>query len=143
MSYPFSFQLPLMNLPSSYLGQHGKVEYLLEANVKRSWKFDFNAKQYITVNSIVDLNNDPVAAEPGEWKTAKTFCCLCCASGPLTMTIRLKTKGYCSGEIIPVEVEINNMSTRGVTDLSAELVQVFIMSIFLFLQNAFQFFSFN
>ncbi|ODN02196.1 Arrestin domain-containing protein 3 [Orchesella cincta] len=122
-SYPFSFQLPLMNLPSSYVGQHGKVEYLLEANVKRSWKFDYNAKQFITVNSIVDLNNDPQAAESGDWKTSKTFCCLCCASGPLDMHVRLKNKGFVPGEIIGLEVEINNLSTRGINDISTQLVQ--------------------
>ncbi|CAL8142678.1 unnamed protein product [Orchesella dallaii] len=122
-SYPFSFQLPPMNLPSSYMGTYGKVEYLLEANVKRSWKFDYNTKQYITVNGLVDLNNDPQAAEPGEWKTSKTFCCWCCATGPLDVTVRLKNKGFVPGEMVPLEVEVNNLSNRGVSDISAQLVQ--------------------
>ncbi|CAL8109319.1 unnamed protein product [Orchesella dallaii] len=122
-SYPFSFQLPPMNLPSSYMGIYGKVEYLLEANVIRSWKFDYNTKQYITVNGLVDLNNYPQAAEPGECETSKTFCCWCCATGPLCMTVRLKKRGFVPGEMVPLEVEVNNLSNRGVSDISAELVQ--------------------
>lgn len=123
-SCPFSFQLPVMNIPSSYVGNHGKVEYFLEATVKRSWKFDYHAKQFITVNSIVDLNNDPQASQPGNWAVSKTFCCWCCASAPLSVNIRTNTVGYCPGEKIALEIEVNNLSNREVTDLSAKLTQV-------------------
>lgn len=76
--YPFQFALP-PGLPSSFVGSHGKVTYEVQAVMKRSWKFDHDVKAQFTVNAMVDLNNDPIAAQPGEIKKSKTLCCLCCA----------------------------------------------------------------
>jgi hypothetical protein len=122
-SYPFNFALPSMNLPSSYVGEYGSVTYQIEATIKRSWKFDQVIKEKFTVNAIVDLNTDAGAAEPGEWKSSKNFCCFCCASGPLGFVMKLPRKGYVPGEFISPIVELNNLSSRGINSVSLTLVQ--------------------
>ena len=53
--YPFSFQLPF-GLPSSFEGELGYVRYTIKIVVHRPWKFNYEAKAAIAVNSIYDLN---------------------------------------------------------------------------------------
>lgn len=122
-SYPFSFQLPTENLPSSFTSTHGRVEYFLEASVKRSWKFDYHARKVITVNSIVNLNNHSV--RPGKWEVSKQLGSTCCtASDSLNVRICSNKVCYYPGEVMALEVAVENMTTDNVADLSVELLQV-------------------
>lgn len=126
-SHAFSFQLPSTNLPSTFVGRHGKVEYLMVASMKKSWyKSDFRTYQFVTINSIVDLNKDAVAGQPGEWADSKSYCSFCCTRGPLAVKIRTETRGYCPGGVMTIEVEANNLSTKKVSAFSAALLQVFL-----------------
>jgi Arrestin (or S-antigen), N-terminal domain len=59
--YPFSFQLPL-GLPSSFEGDFGYVRYTIKIVVDRPWKFNYEAKAAIAVNSIYDLNTISLAS---------------------------------------------------------------------------------
>ena len=54
---PFSFILP-EKLPTSFEGEHGHIRYFVESNIERSGLFKSNKrnKQFITINSVVDLN---------------------------------------------------------------------------------------
>ena len=55
-AFPFSFILPA-NLPSSFEGQHGHVRYYVETKLVRSGFFTLTKKkQFVTINSLVDLN---------------------------------------------------------------------------------------
>lgn len=124
-SYPFCVQLPVSNLCTSYKGIYGKIQYNLAAHIKRSfWKVDYKTNHEITIYSIVDLNNDPMAMLPGDWKTSKTFCFLWCASGPLKLNVNTEKKGFCPGEIILLEVYVNNESNKLIKYVSVELIQV-------------------
>lgn len=124
-SYPFCIQLPVSNLWTSYKGIYGKIQYHLIAYIKRSfWKVNCKTNHEITVYSIVDLNNDPIAMQPGDWKTDKTFCCFWCTSGPLKLDVRTEKKGFCPGEIISLVVYVNNTSNKMIKNLSFELIQV-------------------
>ena len=59
-SYPFSFILP-QNIPGSFEGSHGHVRYTIKGTMDRSWKFDHDCTVGFTVNSLVDLNQNPSA----------------------------------------------------------------------------------
>ena len=81
-TWPFQFQIP-SNVPSSFQGRHGQIQYALEATVKRSWKFDYTTMVPFTVNSIVDLNTWPGVVQPVNMQDHKYICCLCCKSGTI------------------------------------------------------------
>lgn len=108
-AYPFSCVLP-PNLPSSFESDLGHVRYTVKATLDRPWKFDQEVKTAFTVVSPLDLNKERVAAEPVHEELTKTFCCLCCASAPLNITVSLPVRGYVPGQIIPIRVNAENLS---------------------------------
>ncbi len=65
-SYPFSFILPNIALPTSYEGSNGKVCYFIKGTIEQpSWENTggnrHNCTEEFTVKSIVDLNFNPLA----------------------------------------------------------------------------------
>ena len=49
--------------------------------------------------------------------------CLCCVSGPLSITLYTDRGGYCPGESIGVSVVINNESKNDVIGLEIQIIQ--------------------
>ena len=58
--YPFQFQLP-ENIPSSFVGEYGRIVYSIKAVVDRPWRFDHETVAFFTVDGIYDLNMEPSA----------------------------------------------------------------------------------
>lgn len=50
--------------------------------------------------------------------------CLCCMSGPLSITLYTDRGGYCPGESIGVSAVINNQSDNDILGLEIHLIQV-------------------
>ena len=50
--------------------------------------------------------------------------CLCCVSGPLTVTVYTDRGGYCPGESIGVSAVINNQSNNEILGLEIHLIQL-------------------
>ena len=50
--------------------------------------------------------------------------CLCCKSGPLSVTLYTDRGGYCPGESIGVSAVINNQSDNDILGLEIHLIQV-------------------
>ena len=121
---PFSFVLP-PNLPSSFEGQHGHVRYYIETKLDRSgfFTFDKRKKQFITINSICDLNNVQGVNNPQTNSNSKEFGFCCCTSGPLSATVRIPRFGYTPGEIMPISAEIENLSDKRMNASKARLHQ--------------------
>jgi len=55
--YAFSFTLP-HQLPTSFEGAHGSLRYYIKAVLGRRWMLDAVFKRGISVNTIVDLNQN-------------------------------------------------------------------------------------
>jgi hypothetical protein len=108
-SYPFSCVLP-PTLPSSFEGEHGHVRYTVTVTLDRPWKFDQETKMAFTVISPVDLNKIESVRKPHRLEMEKSFCCFCCASGPLSVVVSLPVTGYVSGQTIPLLADIDNGS---------------------------------
>lgn len=115
-SYPFTCALP-PTLPSSYEGKWGYVRYTIKVTLDRPWKFDQDTKMAFTVITPVDLNQNARCKEPAKLELEKTFCCFCCASGPLNVIVRLPVSGYVSGQTIPITAEVDNASNVTVDSL--------------------------
>lgn len=51
----------------------------------------------------------------------KSFCCFCCASGPLHADVAIPAGGYVPGQSIPIAVDVDNAS-----DVKVERLRVFL-----------------
>ena len=58
--YPFTFTLPL-SVPSSFVGEYGRIAYSIKAVIDRPWRFDHETVAFFTVVGVYDLNNDSSA----------------------------------------------------------------------------------
>lgn len=61
---------------------------------------------------------------PAKQEKNKTFCCFCCASGPLTLVAYVPRTGFAKTEAIPITVEIDNASNVKVESVKAALCRV-------------------
>lgn len=68
---------------------------------------------------------------PVKQEISKTFCCLCCTSGPLTVAAYLPKTGFGKTEIIPILVEADNASNVEVEKLKAFLYRVIFILFFM------------
>ncbi|KAK3926956.1 Arrestin domain-containing protein 17 [Frankliniella fusca] len=119
-SYPFSCQIPI-SVPSSFEGEHGYIRYTVKATLDRPWKFDQESKAAFTVVAPLDLNTLPQAKEPIEFEKSKSFCCLWCKSGPLTLTVKVPAGGFVPGQTIPFQIEIENGSNIRIRPINCVL----------------------
>ncbi|XP_076148106.1 arrestin domain-containing protein 3-like isoform X1 [Alosa pseudoharengus] len=107
--YPFCLQIPEGHFPSSFEGHHGNIRYKLEAKMKRSWKV--KKKASAKINFATKLDGDTaqlMSPQFGEKdKKMNIF-----SSGSLSFKAQLEKTGYVPGEMLVVQAEIDNSSSR-------------------------------
>jgi len=125
-AFPFKYQLPSnLVLPTSYESETGFIRYTLTATISRSWKFNHTTKRAITINEIIDTNAPQLTPSLSS-SNEKTLCCLCCASGPISLSVTTDRAGYCPGESIAISTEAENHSNRRITVVQATLKQLVV-----------------
>ncbi|XP_071481165.1 arrestin domain-containing protein 2-like [Diadema antillarum] len=108
---PFSFLLP-EGLPTSFESKHARIRYWLEAVIVRTWfKSKRRTLQGFTIIEHVDINQ-PELLVPVNESREHHIGCLCRKSFQASVT--LDRKGYCPGETIPVNLEIQNGTKRAI-----------------------------
>ncbi|XP_059612350.1 arrestin domain-containing protein 17-like isoform X1 [Phlebotomus argentipes] len=122
-TYPFTCALP-PTLPSSFEGEWGHVRYTVKVTLDRPWKFDQESKMAFTVISPVDLNLNPRVKEQFKLDLEKSFCCLCCRSGPLATIVIVPVTGFVSGQVIPITAECDNASNVRVTGVKIHMRKI-------------------
>ncbi|XP_061762308.1 arrestin domain-containing protein 2-like [Nerophis ophidion] len=108
--YPFSFQFPMQEMPSSFKGSVGKVVYLLEAKLSRSMRISTTDTIKIPFATQAASNNVPGLMTPqheSKDKKMKLF-----NSGTVAMDVSLEKTGFFQGEGIKVLAIIQNNSSR-------------------------------
>ncbi|XP_050542936.1 arrestin domain-containing protein 3-like isoform X2 [Daktulosphaira vitifoliae] len=118
--YPFSITLP-QQLPSTYNGAHGKVEYEAKVTIDIPWGKDKEAKSIFQVISPLNLNDERNLAEPVKQEKEKYYCCCCCQSGPMTLVVCLPYAGFVPGQNIPLTIELDNNSNVVVEGVKVKL----------------------
>ena len=73
---------------------------------------------------ILDLNLYPSLSLAGVSTGSKTLFCLCCMSGPISVTVYTNKSGYVPGERIIVNAEIENLSNLNIRASHVKLMQV-------------------
>ncbi|XP_006631145.2 arrestin domain-containing protein 3-like isoform X1 [Lepisosteus oculatus] len=123
--YPFTFQIPHEELPSSVKGRHGSVRYWLEAKLHRPWRLSKTVKMDLAVVKHIDVNSLELLA-PQLLTADKTLCCWFCSSGPVSLSARIERKGYTPGDSVSIFAEIENHSSREVKPKAAlQQIQTF------------------
>ncbi|XP_072243160.1 arrestin domain-containing protein 3-like [Leuresthes tenuis] len=108
--YPFTFQVPTDDLPSSFRGKFGKILYTLEANLSRSMRMDSKAKTPFTF--INKRNHHPGLMTPQQStidQKMKLF-----TSGEVAMDVNIPQTGFHQGEGMKVVASIQNKSSRDI-----------------------------
>ncbi|XP_029295961.1 arrestin domain-containing protein 3-like [Cottoperca gobio] len=106
--YPFTFQIPAQDLPSSFKGLFGKIEYTLEANLSRSMRVDTKAKAKFTLIHKGNLNRDLMTPQNGIVNKKMKLL----SSGSVGMDVNIPRTGFRQGEGIKVVASIQNTSSR-------------------------------
>ena len=130
-SWPFSFAVPPL-APTSFEGTirraEGNIRYWLEARVGTGpLKFDHVAEVVVPVQQLVKIT-DPRLLLPMRVEAEKTLCCLCCASGPITLNASIPKTGFCLRESFTLHVCSENGSSRRIT-LEASIHQWMIYKV--------------
>ena len=127
-SYQFPFALTFQPsgrpLPPSFEGIVGRILYKIEATIVKASALKRNKTitEQIAVAPVVDPNVGQNVRLPKVLQVEKTLCCLCCASGPISLTARVPRTGFCiAQDAIPFEVDIENGSNRRIRQLVAQL----------------------
>ncbi|XP_055774820.1 arrestin domain-containing protein 3-like [Salvelinus fontinalis] len=107
--FPFTFQIPDRNIPSTFKARRGNIVYSLEAKLSRSMKVDKTAKTKFTFISKADISL-PALMEPQHGTKDKDIVFF--ASGNISMSIHTEKMGYQQGETLEVTAHITNSSTR-------------------------------
>lgn len=99
-NYNFSFDLK-PDLPSTFVGESGKIKYKMEFVVNKSWKFD--EKQTIVLNIIqaVNLNHALDILQPYEYQQTKN---IGLKPMPISLHVLMPKRGFVQGEKITVQV---------------------------------------
>ena len=90
------------------------IRYLLEARIKRSWRFDHTTEASIPFDEIFDINTRQLTV-PLSSSSEKMLCCFCCASGPISLSVTMDRGGYCPGESIAINAETEHHSNRRIS----------------------------
>ncbi|KAK5871351.1 hypothetical protein PBY51_004236 [Eleginops maclovinus] len=108
--YPFTFQIPPQDMPSSFDGDHGKIVYSLTAKLSRSMRLPAEDSSQINYVTKADLTRDPGLMEPQhEYKDKKMKFF---NSGTVAMDVNLEKTGFLQGEGLKVMACIQNNSSR-------------------------------
>ncbi|XP_059192680.1 arrestin domain-containing protein 3-like [Centropristis striata] len=108
--YPFTFQIPHQNIPSSLKGHYGKIVYLLEAKLGRSMRIDKTDSTLINFEAKPDPNSYPGLMTPQHGTKNKKMNAF--TSGSVSMDVNLEKSGFTQGEGIKVLLSIQNKSSR-------------------------------
>jgi hypothetical protein len=124
-THRFTFEALLPdNIPASFKGSYGKIEYNVEACLDVPWRFDKKYKVIFIVGGNDNLNEQPDLKIPMENEKFTRFCCLFCKSDPLTVTVTIPRGGFIPDEEIPVTINYVNTSDVKVDRTKIELKQI-------------------
>ena len=110
--FPFKFTLPA-NIPSSFDGKNGSIEYKIEAflELEIPWQADKKVQKNFIVKRIDNINDYPDLKISQTQEEVRTFCCFPCESQPCYVTISIPHTGYAAGQEIPITIDYINYSS--------------------------------
>ncbi|XP_023138109.1 arrestin domain-containing protein 3-like [Amphiprion ocellaris] len=110
--FKFNFRIPQEDMPSSFMGSSGRIVYLLEASISRSWRFpssiqkelSFVSKSFPHIGQALCPQSGSVSKEVG------TF-----SKGQVNLSATVNKKACYPGDTLSAFANISNNSTKDVT----------------------------
>nr|XP_046242992.1 arrestin domain-containing protein 3-like isoform X2 [Scatophagus argus]XP_046242994.1 arrestin domain-containing protein 3-like isoform X3 [Scatophagus argus] len=110
--YGFSMNIPRENMPSSFRGSHGKIVYMLEAKLSRSWRMDrtvekelnFVSKSIANPQTLMSCQTGSTNKEMGVF-----------SKGNAHMNVIVDRRAYAPGDSVVIDAKINNSSSSEMT----------------------------
>ncbi|XP_077456877.1 uncharacterized protein LOC144074356 [Stigmatopora argus] len=108
--FPFNFQFPLQEMPSSFTGSVGKVVYLLETKLSRSMRLSTKDTAKIPfVTKLVPNMSEDLMIPQHDSKNKKMHMF---NSGTIAMDVKIEKSGFFPGEGLKILAYIQNNSSR-------------------------------
>ncbi|XP_031621628.1 arrestin domain-containing protein 17-like [Contarinia nasturtii] len=124
--YNFQFTLPV-GLPSSISGSDGFVKYAARVAFEVQFWPNKYFDNYFTVIKSSDLNHTPALREPvlveGTYMYSKSHILCCKNLDPLKISVRSPIGGYTPGEMINLQINVNNQSRESIREFSVKFVK--------------------
>ncbi|XP_053276016.1 arrestin domain-containing protein 3 [Pleuronectes platessa] len=108
--YPFIFQIPAQELPSSFKASHGKIVYTVEVVLSRPMKMDSKAKAQFSLMHKGNPHNEASLRIPQHSIIDKKMNLF--TSGTVGMDVNIAQTSFRQGEGIKVVASIQNKSSR-------------------------------
>ncbi|CAI5440888.1 unnamed protein product [Caenorhabditis angaria] len=120
--FAFSFDLPPNFLPPSFECIYGNIRYYIHVTLDRPWIWNKRSKKCFTVIPQVNLLNYPFATCYTELAAARNTG-LIFKSGIVELKASIPKRGFVAGEIVPIQIHINNSSKKPIIEISIKLLQ--------------------
>ncbi|XP_065091418.1 arrestin domain-containing protein 17-like [Ochlerotatus camptorhynchus] len=120
--FPFKLGLPV-SLPSTFLGQHGYIQYYCKSSLKESSGITHKNQQVFIVLNPIDLNlEDPMLNDPLE-ASANHRVGVGMLGGTIRCNVGLDKRAYIPGEKILLTGEIYNQSNVTIKAVKYALIE--------------------
>ncbi|KAM9858640.1 uncharacterized protein ACBR49_020626 [Aulostomus maculatus] len=106
--YDFSFNIPQTSMPSTFAGAHGKVVYMIEAKLSRSWKMTRTVEKPIQFLSKSTPDLRPLMSRQHGTKDKEMGFF---SKGNVHLEASIEKAVYRPGEVITALAKINNSSS--------------------------------
>lgn len=86
--------------------------------------FGRRASNFDLLKELSKYSKSHCKQHPVNLELQKTFCCLFCKSGPLTVTTYVPSTGYVPGQNVPIPIDIDNASNVEIQRVRISLRQI-------------------
>ncbi|XP_031632114.1 arrestin domain-containing protein 2-like [Contarinia nasturtii] len=125
-TYPFETKL-LETLPTSCEGKYGFIRYLASVNIIRPNQPVQTQTIAFTVLKPHNLNASPLFQSPTKkQQCVKFFRFLSMTLDNVSVTATIKHNGYAPGQMIPLQIDVDNKSNKNILEFKVELNKVFV-----------------
>ncbi|XP_071783608.1 arrestin domain-containing protein 3-like [Centroberyx gerrardi] len=111
-TFNFRIKMPQGNMPSSFKGRYGKIVYMLEAKMCRSWRMDCEVQTEFSFasKSIPAFGQLMFPQERSVEKEMGLF-----SKGQVQMAATVDRRAYAPGETVAVVAKVSNPSSQKMT----------------------------
>ncbi|XP_076127032.1 arrestin domain-containing protein 1-like [Alosa pseudoharengus] len=122
-TFPFTFVVPA-NAPSTYFGNYGRTVFEIRAFVDLPhFSNGYKAERVFYIQKPLNLNTVPNIQDISYSSVTKDFTYMFLKNGTIVLKATSDLRGYTPGQIIKLEMEIENRSGKSTSTVIASLIQ--------------------